>query len=146
MPLSRAILDAAVESQPNAKCPNGTSASMEQLDEQKAIARNWERVKKLVAERDKGRCRMCGKRCILGARYLSERADPHHIVFKSKAPKKADYLLNECGICRICHDKIHKLRTLKLTGSRLALSIWEWSEQLGEKVVTAIKRLPMPAA
>jgi hypothetical protein len=72
--------------------------------------------------------------------------DPHHIVFKSKAPKKADYLLNECGICRTCHDRIHKLRTLKLTGSRLALSIWEWSKSAEAKVVTRTKVLPMSKA
>jgi hypothetical protein len=70
--------------------------------------------------------------------------DPHHIVFKSKAPKRADYLLNECGICRICHDKIHKLRTLKITGSRLALTIWEWAAAVGRHVAREPKVLRMP--
>jgi hypothetical protein len=70
--------------------------------------------------------------------------DPHHIVFKSKVPKKADYLLNECGICRVCHDKIHKLRTLKITGSRVALTIWEWVAALGRHVAREPTVLPMP--
>jgi hypothetical protein len=70
--------------------------------------------------------------------------DPHHIVFKSKAPKKADYLLNECGICRVCHDDIHKYRTLRITGNRLALTLWFWSKVHGMHVAQEPKRLPMP--
>jgi hypothetical protein len=69
--------------------------------------------------------------------------DPHHIVRRSRMPKKADYLLNECGICRICHDRIHKLGTLKTTGNRLALTLWEWSKTEERHIAGSPKRLRM---
>jgi hypothetical protein len=116
-------------------CPKPRPPGLTTFERKKARDARQREIKNEVLKLDP-LCVVCEKRPSF---------DPHHIVFKSKAPKKADYLLNECGICRICHDRIHKLRTLKLTGNRLALSIWEWSEMLGEKVVTTIKRLPMPS-
>lgn len=115
MPLSRSILDAPQDTIANAKCPEGTSASMEQIEADRIIERNWEHVKRIVAERDKGRCRMCGKRCRYGASNLRERGDPHHIVFQSAGGD--DSTANVLLMCREHHDMCHKARRFWLSGN-----------------------------
>ena len=114
MPLPRAILDAAVETQPNAKCPEGKTAAIEKIDTQAIALRAWEVLKRYVYDRDKGRCRLCGIRCFFGGK-LSERADVHHIVFQSAggADSKENCLL----LCRACHDLIHVVKRFYLSGN-----------------------------
>lgn len=110
MPLPRAILDA-----PTVTDRLDSTVDLERIEELRAIERNWERVKKLVAERDKGRCRLCGKRCSYGAKSLSERGDPHHIVFQSAGGE--DSTANVLLLCRACHDLCHKVRRFWLSGN-----------------------------
>jgi hypothetical protein len=114
-------------------CPKSAPSGLTAFQKKQARDKRQREIKAEVLELDPI-CVVCEKRPSF---------DPHHIVFKSKAPKKADYLLNECGICRICHNRIHKLGTLKLTGNREALSVWEWNKQIEMHEVTAIRRLPM---
>lgn len=110
MPLSRAILD-----EPAVNERLDSTASIESIVDERAAARHWERVKKLVAERDKGRCRMCGKRCSYNARYLDDRADPHHIIFQSA--NGPDETWNVLLMCREHHDMCHKVRRFWLSGN-----------------------------
>lgn len=116
MPLSRAILDAPADA-PLAipKCPEGTTAAMEQIDLDKVIARNWEQVKRTIAERDKYRCRLCGKACRYNARRLEDKADPHHIVLASALGD--DSTANTILLCRICHDLVHSVKRFFLSGN-----------------------------
>lgn len=115
MPLSRAILDAS--SAPDLaipKCRTGQSASMEIVEEQRAVERAWEALKRYVYDRDKGRCRLCGLRCFFGGK-LSERADVHHIVFQSAGGE--DTKTNCLLLCRACHDLIHIVKRFFLSGN-----------------------------
>lgn len=114
MPLSSAVLNATADSSSNAKCPSGRTSSMERIEEQRAIERAWEAVKKFIAERDKYRCRMCGKSCRYGD-PITTRADAHHIIFASAGGSdRSDNLLY---VCRQHHDEIHTLRRWFLSGN-----------------------------
>lgn len=74
MPLPRAVLNAPNESPLPPKVEQ--SADMQAIDEQQIAERAWKALKEYVAVRDKGRCRLCGKRCSYGARTITERGDP----------------------------------------------------------------------
>lgn len=114
MPLSRAILDAPAVQPGNAKCPDGTTQSMEKIEAQYAMERAWGRVKWLIAARDGHQCRLCGKHCRYGD-PLPSRADAHHIVFASAGgPDESWNLLH---LCRGCHDLIHIVRRFFLSGN-----------------------------
>lgn len=114
MPISRAILDAEIDSPPNAKCPDGTTASIEKITDKYAIARAWEKLKSLIAVRDKYRCRLCGKSCRYGD-PIETRADAHHIIFASAGGPDATW--NLIYLCRGCHDLIHVLKRFFLSGN-----------------------------
>lgn len=113
-PLPRAILDAPVDSPANAKCPDGSTASMERIDEQLAVVRAWERVKRCIEKRDQYCCRLCGKGCRYGD-PIATRADAHHIIFASAGgPAESWNLLH---LCRGCHDLVHVVRKFFLSGN-----------------------------
>lgn len=115
MALPRSILDEPTYQPAIPKVKNGKTADIEAIDEQKVIDANWQRVKKAVYERDKGRCRLCGKRCSYGARKIAERADPHHIIFASKG--RIDHTSNVLILDRGCHDLVHKVKRFYLSGN-----------------------------
>lgn len=116
MALSRAILDAAPEPTGLAipKCPEGTTESMEAIAESYAIERAWQRVKSVIAIRDKYRCRLCGKPCRYGD-PIATKADAHHIVFASAGGD--DTSGNLLYLCRGCHDLIHVVKRFFLSGN-----------------------------
>lgn len=113
-PLSRAVLNADVDPSPNAKCPDGTSASMEAINQKHAIVMAWEVVKRFIAARDKYRCRLCGKSCRYGD-PIDTRADAHHIIFASAGG--SDHSSNLLYLCRGCHDLIHVVKRFFLSGN-----------------------------
>lgn len=115
MPLSKAVLNAPVDLPENAKCPDGTTQSMEKIEAALTAERLWEKVKYAIAVRDEFRCRMCGKRCSYGSTYLIDRADPHHIIFSSQGGE--DSTANCLVMCRQHHDEIHKLKRWYLSGN-----------------------------
>lgn len=116
MPLSRAELNAFDTYQPAIpKVKDGKTNSIEQIEAEQAIARAWEAVKKVIFERDKGRCRLCGLRCWYGATKVRERADPHHIIFASAGGPDESW--NLLLLCRGCHDLCHKVRRFWLSGN-----------------------------
>ena len=114
MPLPRSILDAPVDQLGNPKCPDGQSASMEAIDEKRAIAKAWEIVKRFIAARDKYRCRLCGKACRYGD-PIETRADPHHIIFASAGGPDESW--NLLYLCRGCHDLVHVIKRFYLSGN-----------------------------
>jgi hypothetical protein len=114
MPLDRAILDAEIDTPANAKCPSGSTASMERIEVLREAERAWEFVKRFIAARDKYRCRLCGKGCRYGD-PITTRADAHHIIFASAGgPDESWNLLH---LCRSCHDLCHKVRRFWLSGN-----------------------------
>ena len=115
MPLPRAILDAPLDPpSENAKCPDGTTQSMEAIELTQAVWQAWEKVKWVIAARDKYRCRLCGKKCRYGD-PLPTRADAHHIVFASAGG--SDQSANLLHLCRACHDLVHVVRKFFLSGN-----------------------------
>jgi 5-methylcytosine-specific restriction endonuclease McrA len=110
MAISRAILDA----DPVVKSRLDTTASIEAIDEKRAIERAWEAVKQVIAKRDKYRCRLCGKACGYG-NPIETRADAHHIIFASAGG--TDDSWNLLHLCRGCHDLCHKVRRFWLSGN-----------------------------
>lgn len=102
----------AIQSIP--KCASGRSRSQERIDEAGAMARAWESLKRTIMLRDKGRCRLCGKRCSYSAASLSTKADPHHIIFQSAGGE--DTTANVLVLCRSCHDDLHVHRSVMLSG------------------------------
>lgn len=138
MPLSREALNAS--NSPDlaiskfARRPDGqpgVSQSMEQIEEQSAIDRAWEALKKFVFNRDKGCCRVCGKRVFFGAAKLADRADVHHIIFASAGGPDESW--NLLLTCRRCHDLVHKLKALFLSGDADA------RDEMGKGMVKAEK-------
>lgn len=114
MALSREVLDAPSVGLANPKCPDGQTVSIEKIDEQKAIALAWERVKRVIAVRDKFRCRLCGKSCTYNG-PLATKADPHHIIFASAGGPDESW--NLIYLCRDCHDLVHKVKRFFLSGN-----------------------------
>ena len=114
MPLSRAVLHASAD--PGLAIPKcRQSRDMEKIEEQRAIERAWEAVKKVIFERDKGRCRLCGLKCWYGSAKLSERADAHHIIFASAGGPDESW--NLLLLCRGCHDLVHVMKRFFLSGN-----------------------------
>jgi 5-methylcytosine-specific restriction endonuclease McrA len=62
-------------------------------------------VQRQCFERDKWRCRHCGRRNGLHT---------HHIIFRSRGG--LDVLWNLITICYCCHDKVHSEK-LRMTGN-----------------------------
>lgn len=114
MPLSRAILDAPSRRDSMAKCPDGTTQSMEKIEDRFAAERAWERVKWFIAARDGHQCRLCGKKCRYGD-PITSRADAHHIVFASAGGPDESW--NLVHLCRNCHDLVHVVRKFVLSGN-----------------------------
>lgn len=116
MALSRALLD-AVTNEPTsglAKCPTGRTASMQAIEAANAATLAWEKVKAFIANREQFRCRVCGKKCRYGD-PIATRADAHHIIFASAGGPDESW--NLVYLCRGCHDLIHKLKKLFLSGN-----------------------------
>lgn len=69
---------------------------------------------KAVDERDKRRCRVCGKKGSPTATGLLERIHRHHMVYRSRGGQhEPDSVVS---VCSQCHDEIHVRGTLRLEG------------------------------
>lgn len=119
MPLSRAVLNAS--NSPDlaiskfAKVEGvSVTQSIERIEEIRAGESRWDWLKRFICEREKGRCRVCGKKCAYGD-PIQSRADAHHIIFKSAGGP--DETWNLIFVCRACHDLVHKLKKLFLSGN-----------------------------
>lgn len=135
MALSRSVLDRAANSPDLAisKFAKAATQSMEAIAEDSLIERTWEAVKKFIAERDEFRCRVCGRSCRYGAPKLAERADPHHIILRSAGGPDESW--NLIYLCRGCHDLVHKLRKLFLSGNADA------KDEMGRGMVKAERQV-----
>lgn len=94
------------------------------LDKRQAAATkdtNWRNVAAAVKLRDKGMCRLCGRKGV----------DPHHIVMRSLGGR--DEVSNALLTCRRCHDDIHG-HVIKLDGTASSLIIGRYSDELDQWV------------
>lgn len=66
----------------------------------------WAAVCKQVDARDQGRCRVCGRRCSPNAVGMLERAERHHIEYRSLGGE--DYAYNVVTLCAGCHSDQHR--------------------------------------
>jgi len=132
MPISRAILDAPGYQPAIPKCPDGTTASIEQIEDKYAIAKAWEAVKRFIAARDKYRCRLCGKGCRYGD-PIETKADPHHIILASAGGPDESW--NLLYLCRACHDLCHTVNRFWLSGNA------DEKDQLGHGLVKVERQI-----
>ena len=58
-----------------------------------------------VDQRDKGRCRVCGRYCTVKALALLERAHRHHVIYRSAGGP--DETWNVATLCAGCHAQQH---------------------------------------
>jgi 5-methylcytosine-specific restriction endonuclease McrA len=84
-------------------------------------AENWREVSVLVKARDKGKCRLCGKRG----------TDLHHIEFRSRGGK--DVPENLILVCRFDHESLHG-HVIRLAGSASNLRIGRWDDDANDHV------------
>jgi hypothetical protein len=79
-----------------------------------AIDREQRECYKAVDARDKGRCRVCGKRGSPTAASLLDRIHRHHMMYRSLGGTHAT--ANVLSLCAGCHSEIHVEYTLRVEG------------------------------
>jgi 5-methylcytosine-specific restriction endonuclease McrA len=82
----------------------------------------WKAVCKQVDARDGGRCRACGRRCNPNALGMLERAERHHITYRSLGGE--DFDDNVVTLCAGCHADQHAGRMDVRGNARVAIEIW----------------------
>jgi 5-methylcytosine-specific restriction endonuclease McrA len=82
----------------------------------------WRAVCKQVDARDKGRCRVCGRRCDPNAVGMLERAERHHIEYRSRGGEDIDH--NVVTMCSGCHTDQHAGRIDVRGNARAGIEIW----------------------
>ena len=82
--------------------PALVSRTAKQQDEEKA----WKAVCRCVDERDRFKCRACGRRVQRTLKACRERAEHHHIVPRSIAPTLRFDSRNVLLVCLECHGKL----------------------------------------
>lgn len=82
----------------------------------------WRAVCKQVDARDKGHCRACGRRCDPNALGMLERAERHHIVYRSAGGEDIDH--NVVTLCAFCHAEQHAGRLDVRGNARAGIEVW----------------------
>lgn len=75
---------------------------------------------KAVDTRDKGRCRVCGKRGNPQAASLLDRIHHHHMILRSRGGQHEPSAV--ISLCAGCHSEIHVEHTLHVEGDANARS------------------------
>ena len=107
-------LDRSLLNEPSAYERLDSVQDIEKIDAKLAAEREWEAVKRKVAERDEFHCRMCGKACRYGD-PIETKADPHHIILESLGGPSTT--ANIIYLCRRCHSLCHKAKRFWLSGN-----------------------------
>lgn len=66
-----------------------------------------------VDRRDEGQCRVCKRRCSPTAIGMLDRAERHHLRYRSKGGEHET--ANVITLCKVCHASVHGA-TLQLEG------------------------------
>lgn len=93
---------------------NGKTAKEERDERKREKKAHLLEVYKLVDQRDRGQCRVCGRRCELGSTF-SNRVERHHVIPKSLGGE--DSTANLASLCVDCHDDRHKRGILRISGN-----------------------------
>lgn len=97
-------------------CPKPTPRALEKLRRRAEETKQIKQCYQIVQVRDGLRCRVCGRRCWPGALAMLERAEHHHLIYRSRGGKHEPR--NVLLVCKaICHDLIHLQGTLHLSGN-----------------------------
>jgi 5-methylcytosine-specific restriction endonuclease McrA len=83
-------------------------------DAKAAAEQQWRDVCRIVDARDRGLCRACGRRCNPLATALLDRAERHHIVYRSAGGADESWCL--VTVCQGCHNDEHRHR-LRIEGN-----------------------------
>jgi len=83
---------------PLAKSPTGRTRAQEKAAKLADAERHWRDVCRLVDRRDNGRCRVCGRACSPSALSMVDRAERHHLTYRSRGG--ADETRNVLTLCR----------------------------------------------
>lgn len=101
--------------QPLGKSVLGRTRVSEKLQRRAEEARQIKACYAAVDARDQGRCRVCGRRCSPTALALVDRAERHHLVFRSQGGSHEPE--NVVTVCKAeCHAAIHSEGVLRLSG------------------------------
>jgi 5-methylcytosine-specific restriction endonuclease McrA len=82
--------------------PRLVSRTTKQRDEDK----QWKAVCRYVDERDRFRCRCCGRRLVRTLTLCEERLEHHHLEARSLMPELVHDVRNVIAVCKACHDKL----------------------------------------
>ncbi len=112
-----------VGSQPYSKLQQsgGKSRRQAKADKRAEEARAIRDCYKAVDARDKGRCRVCGRRGNPQATTLLDRIHRHHMIFRSRGGQHGPS--NVVSLCAECHDAIHVKSTLRVDGDATARDV-----------------------
>lgn len=82
----------------------------------------WAAVCKMVDQRDRGRCRSCARRCDPNAIGMLERAERHHITYRSAGGE--DDAFNVVTLCAQCHSDQHAARIDVRGNAQWGIEVW----------------------
>jgi hypothetical protein len=87
---------------------------------------SWRKVCLAVNQRDKGRCRVCGRRCQADAPDMLRRGEHHHIVYRSAGGPDSTW--NVLLTCLECHQDEHAHRMQIRGDADMGIEIWRKGE------------------
>lgn len=106
------------------------SSRVEGRRERKRVSDSeWRACCKGVDVRDKGRCRVCGRRGNPESASLLDRLHRHHITMRSKG--RDDSTSNVVSVCSDCHAELHR-HVMDIRGDADAgVEVWRCSREQG---------------
>jgi 5-methylcytosine-specific restriction endonuclease McrA len=97
---------------------------LESRQHRKAEAlKQWAAVCKQVDKRDAGHCRVCRRRCSPAALAMMERAERHHIVYRSAGGE--DFSHNVVTLCAFCHAAQHAAQIDVRGNADYGIEVWQ---------------------
>jgi 5-methylcytosine-specific restriction endonuclease McrA len=86
-------------------------------------------VCKAVDERDRYRCRVCGRRCNPSALDMLQKAHRHHITYRSAGGATSSD--NVVTLCADCHSEEHAHRLAVRGNADTGIEVWKFAEATG---------------
>lgn len=99
--------------------PSRVAVKRQQKADAEAV---WREVCQRVDERDKGRCRVCGRRCNPFATEMLYKAHRHHIIYRSAGG--VDTTWNLVTVCPDCHSDEHAHRLRVVGDGDQGIEVW----------------------
>jgi len=109
-------------------------------DAKREAERHQRDVHRQVDQRERYRCRICGRPCDPAAADLLRRGHHHHVTFRSQGGE--DSTANEILTCADCHASIHAGKVHVEGNADVALTISERHHETGEWFVVRQELAP----